>query len=209
MTGVVVGDLLSLRTAIDRRRIEVKRLVAICVVMGMMANSAVDAAPTTVLSFDDLVDGSSAHYLPVGYGGLDWDPEWFWWSWDQPPYNPSSPDTRIATHNYGGWIDFSPLGAPVIFEGAYFSGYDYATVHFEGYLGSTLVGTSPALDPSSTPTFLAANFGGPVDRVDVVCASFDFFAMDDVTYAVIPVPGANGGPLSGMIDSPLCSCHFQ
>ena len=168
-----------------------KKLIMIsAVLMALMATSSVHAVPTTVVNFDDLVNGSSAHPLPVGYAGLDWDPEWFWWSWAQDPYNPSSPDTRIATHNFGGWIDFSPLGAPVIFEGAYFSGMPEAAIHLEGYLGGNLVGTSSTLIPSSTPTFLAANFGGPVDYVNVVCAQFNQFAMDDVTYARIPAPGA-------------------
>ena len=168
-----------------------KKLIMICtVLMVLMAVSGVQAAPTTVLNFDDLINGSSAHPLPVDYAGLNWDTEWFWWSWAQDPYNPSSPDTRIATHNYGGWIDFSPLGAPVIFQGAYISGYDLTTVHFEGYLGAVLVGISPTLVPSSTPTFLAANFGGPVDYVSLVSTDFNYFAMDDVTFQAIPAPGA-------------------
>ena len=166
-----------------------KKLIMICAIVLGVAG-LVSAAPTTVLNFDELVDGSFNHPLPVGYAGLNWDPEWFWWSWDQPPYTPSSPDTRIATHNYGGWIDFSPLGTPVIFQGAYFSGLEEATIYFEGYLGGNLVGTSSTLVPSSTPTFLAANFGGPVDYVNVVCAEYNQFAMDDVTYEAIPAPGA-------------------
>ena len=168
-----------------------KKLIMICtVLMVLMAVSGVQAAPTTVLNFDDLINGSSAHPLPVDYAGLNWDTEWFWWSWAQDPYNPSSPDTRIATHNYGGWIDFSPLGTPVIFEGAYFSGMPEAVMYFEGYLGGNLVGTSSTLVPSSTPTFLAANFGGPVDYVNVISANINQFAMDDVTYQTIPAPGA-------------------
>lgn len=63
-------------------------------------------------------------------------------------------------------------------------------MYFEGYLGGNLVGTSATLVPSSTPTFLAANFGGPVDYVNVVSAEYNNFAMDDVTYQVIPAPGA-------------------
>ena len=166
-----------------------KKLITICVVVIMSVTAAVNASPT-VLNFDDLVNGSSETYLPVGYGGLDWDPEWFYWSWEQSPYYPSSPDTRIATHNYGGWIDFSPVGMPVIFEGAYFSGFTNATMHFEGYRGGVLVGTSPSLNPSSTPTFLAANFPVPVDYVNVVCAQIDYFAMDDLSFTPIPAPGA-------------------
>lgn len=155
-----------------------------------MAVSAVQAAPTTVINFDDLVIMEGRSPLPDGYAGVNWDPEWFYWSWDNDPYNPSSPSTRISSWNYGGWIDFSPLGTPVIFEGAYLSGYDITEVHFEGYLDGNLVGTSSALLPSSTPTFLAANFGSPVDYVNVVSTSYDFFALDDVTFQQVPAPGA-------------------
>jgi hypothetical protein len=184
-------------------RKSIKR-IAFVFVLTAVAPTVGFASPT-VIGFDDLTGGGAGFSLPAGYAGLNWDPEWFYWDAPQPPYNPSSPMTRIASWNYGGWIDFSPIGLPVIFEGAYFSGYDLATVHFEGYLGGSLVGTSDSLAPSSTPTFLAANFPGPVDYVNVVCQSSDYFAMDDVTFTPVPEAstlflfGSGGMALMGLM----------
>ena len=160
------------------------KLTIICAAILVLA---VGSAQADVINFDDLIGQAQ---LPIGYAGLNWDTNWTYYDWSQPPYTPASGRTRVYTHNYGGWIDFSPLGVPVTFDGAYFSGYNYAVMHFEGYLGGTLVGTSGTLAPSSTPTFLNANFGGPVDYVNVVCATFDYFVMDDVTFTPVPVPGA-------------------
>jgi len=144
-------------------------------------------ADLTVLDFDDLL---VSDYLPSNYAGLNWDPEWKSLSGYMWPYTPSSDPTVIYTWNYGGWIDFSPLGVPVTFEGAYFSGGPWAAMHFEGYKGGSLVGISGTLIPSEVPTFLPANFPGPVDYVQVVDAYYNYFAMDDVTYKPVPVPGA-------------------
>lgn len=159
-----------------------KWLIGICVFLALMMTTSANAQ--VVVNFDDLVDGSSLHYLPVGYAGLDWDPLWFWWSWEQWPYTPSSPDTRIATHNYGGWIGFPDA---VVFNGAYFSGMDDeltfdAVVNFELYLGATLVSTSASLDVSEVATWLASGYSGLVDTVVVICNEYNFFAMDDFTY---------------------------
>jgi hypothetical protein len=166
-----------------------KRSITTLLVLTLAFVATCDA-DLTVLDFDDL---SGQAQLPIGYGGLNWNTNWTYYDWSQYPYTPSSPPTRIFTHNYGGWIDFSPLGVPVTFEGAYFAGASFATTHFEGYIGGsggTLVGTSATLAPSSTPTFLPANFGGPVDYVNVVCDSYDYFVMDDVTYQPVPAPTA-------------------
>ncbi len=67
----------------------------------------------TVINFDDLTGQDK---LPIGYAGLDWDPQWMYYDSVQDPYNPSSPPTRIYTHNYGGWIKF---GEEVTFNGSW------------------------------------------------------------------------------------------
>ena len=144
-------------------------------------------ADLIVLDFDDLLVDD---YLPSNYAGLNWDPEWKTVYNSVWPYTPSSGLTSIYTWNYGGWIDFSPLGVPVTFEGAYFSGGPWATMHFEGYLGGSLVGISGTLTPTDVPTFLPANFPGPVDYVQVVDDYYNYFTMDDVTFEPVPVPGA-------------------
>ncbi len=164
-----------------------KKLITVCCVIASMISIAT-ADASTVINFDDLHGGSADTPLPSGYAGLNWDTHWFHWDFSQTPYNPSSLYTRVATHNYGGWIDFSPLGAPVIFEGAFFSGNSTAVMRIDGYLGGVFVGSSASLSPSATPTFLAVNFPGMVDKVNVVCATYDQFAMDDVTYTPTPEP---------------------
>ena len=155
-------------------------------VCGLVISPSVSAV-VTVMNFDDLTGGGSNTPLPPGYGGLTWDTEWFYWNWTQNPYNPSSNYTRIATHNYGGWIDFN---GEVDFQGAYFSGLSTTTCHFQGYLNNVLVGTSSNITMSSTPTFLNAGFSSNVDRVQVNCDNFNQFAVDDLTFerASLPAP---------------------
>ena len=92
-----------------------KWLIGICLLLAMMMTTSVNAQ--VVIDFEDLVGGNSSTYLPVGYAGLDWDPLWFHWEFEQPPYTPSSGTQRIATHNYGGYIGFPDA---VVFNGAYF-----------------------------------------------------------------------------------------
>lgn len=140
-----------------------------------------------VVDFDELEGGDAGSSLSGAYKTSSlpeviWDPNWFYWDWDQDPYTPHSPETRISSLEYGGWIDFSALPQDVDFIGAWISGYNLTEVHFEGYNEGVLVGTSATLKPSATPTFLAANFGGPVDKVVVVSTQFNFFCMDDVEY---------------------------
>lgn len=134
-------------------------------------------AAATVLTFDDL-SGSGA--VPDGYGGVTWSPGgWNYYGDYQPPYTPGSPPNRAYDQTTNGEFDFS---SPVVFNGADFSGYDFATVQFEMFLGGTLVATSGVLAPSSSPTFLSSGYSGMVDMVYVVSPSPDFFVMDNVTF---------------------------
>jgi hypothetical protein len=165
-----------------------KKLITICVLMMMMV-VATAANANVVINFDDLVGQA---LLPSNYASLGWGPSWWHYDDSEPPYNPSSTFVRLFDTTSPEYIDFAPIG-PVTFEGAYFSGYDYATVYFKGYLGGGLVGTSASINPSEVPTFLAANFPGLVDYVEVYSAAPDYFVMDDVTYTpgqIIPAPGA-------------------
>ncbi|HOW34283.1 MAG TPA: hypothetical protein PLN32_07495 [Methanoregulaceae archaeon] len=140
-----------------------------------------------VVGFDELEGGDAGSSLSGAFKAstlpeVIWDPNWYYWDWYQDPYTPHSPETRISSLKYGGWIDFSALPQDVNFVGAWISGYNLTEVHFEGYNDGVLVGTSITLTPSATPTFLAANFGVPVDKVVVVSTQFNFFCMDDVEY---------------------------
>jgi hypothetical protein len=159
-------------------------LIVIALVLGSLIPASITGAvdDNTVLNFDDLHGGDADTFLPTGYAGLGWDSTWFYWDWAQSPYTPHSLYTRIATHNYGGWIDFSPLGCYVTFVGAWCSGRYDAEIFFEGYRDGNLIGTSAKLTLSAVPTFLDANFGELVDKVMVVCNTYNYFAIDDLTY---------------------------
>ena len=58
--------------------------------------------------------------------------------------------------------------SPVVFNGAYFTGDDFGTVHFVLWYDDVLILTSPSFSLSGVPTFFSSGYGGLVDRVDVV-----------------------------------------
>ncbi len=149
----------------------------------------------TVLNFDDL-SGSDA--LPTNYGGLTWDAGWYYYDGPQDPYNAESAPERLYNDVNDLGFDFP---TPTVFNGAYFSGYDFATVQFLFFLGGNPVGSSGILAPSGTPTFLASGFGGLVDRVEIDTPSPDFWVMDDVTFngTETPEPGTMALLATGLI----------
>ncbi|MEW6267228.1 MAG: VPLPA-CTERM sorting domain-containing protein [Thermodesulfobacteriota bacterium] len=155
-------------------------------------------AGATVIDFEDLVGSGQ---LPSGYAGLTWDPNWQYYDWSQPPYNPSSGNVRIYTHNYGGWIDF---GQDVSFQGSWVASSDSAGEMFwEGYNDGVKVAESAHLY-GGVQTWLNVNWAS-VDYVKFVCTSFDYFILDDIQYnggAPVPIPGAVwllGSGLVGLI----------
>jgi hypothetical protein len=97
-------------------------------------------------------------------------------SYAQPPFNPSSGTNRVyTTQGTPGTFTF----ASQAFSGAYFSGA--TSVYFQLFSGAVLVATSSALNVTATPTFLASDYSGVVDRVTVNGLSPNF-VMDDVTF---------------------------
>ncbi|MBW7990310.1 MAG: hypothetical protein FVQ84_09890 [Planctomycetes bacterium] len=100
------------------------------------------------------------------------------------------------------YVDFSSVG-PVKVEGAHFwytlwragdiiSADSPGSV--TGYLGTGVVG-SQILPMSGTPSFISISFPGAVDRIEFTRPT-DWngrdvnISMDDLTYSVIPTPGA-------------------
>jgi hypothetical protein len=149
--------------------------------LGAAALVFAGSANATVVNFDDL---SSFGLVSDGYGGITWNGQWTHFEADQFPYTPASPDQRIYDKEDAGFS----FAAPVAFDGAFFSGYDYATVHFVLKLAGVTVATSGSLVPSSTPTFLSSGYSGLVDEVQVVSPWPNFFVMDDVTFNSVPEP---------------------
>ncbi len=134
-----------------------------------------------VVNFDDLnatkvPDGK----LSLGYAGIAWDTDWMIWNSPQAYYAAHSGDTRIHSHNFGGWINFSH---DVEFKGAWIAGQPIGQISFEGYNDGVFVGNSSMVRAFATPRFLNANFPGLVDSVLVNDTEYNFFCMDDVTYA--------------------------
>jgi len=152
-------------------------------------------ASAVTLNFDDLVDNGIYHSTPVpyGYGGLQWY-DWNYYSWSNPPYNPTSGSTRLLCeqplHRIAQPFVRSDTG--MIFEGASFTGYEGAGygVMFRLYRNGALVFDSPSyLWTSATPQFLASGYTGVVDLVEVH-GNFAFAAMDDFTFTAVPEPSA-------------------
>ena len=166
--------------------------------LALLLALAAPAAQATVVDFDDLPNSGT---LADGYGGITWGGNWAHYDSFQPPYNPSSPFTRIyADYNVlpGGTafqgVSFSFV-IDAVFNGAFFAGHGsgsgFASIFFELFSNNVSVAVSGSLDANATPTFLASGYGGLIDEV-VVWGSAGFYVMDDVTYntAAIPVPAA-------------------
>jgi hypothetical protein len=154
--------------------------IAIAFLFAVLAMAS--PASATVVTFDDLSDGT----VPDGYGGINWNGNWFAYQESQPPYTPESPPVRIYDGQIGG--DSFNFLTPSVFNGAYFAGNSFAVTDFQLYNGATLVWTSGSIAPTSTPAFLASGYSGLVTQVDVVSTSPDFFVMDNVTFNVSATP---------------------
>jgi hypothetical protein len=165
-------------------------VAALAAVIGLFAFSG--AAFADVVTFDDLTGSGQ---LPDGYAGITWNDNWHYYDDFQPPYTPASGAERVYNRTSAG--DFPEpaifnFGSAVVFDGAYFAGYDITTVSFDLYYLGVLVHTSAGLIPTAVPTFLASGYGGPVDEVRVHDSGFfgvfDYYVMDDVTFHAVPEP---------------------
>ena len=139
-------------------------------------------ANASVIGFDNLGSAcnSTIGNVPDGYGGINWGGNWTCYTDVDPFYTPHSPTGRVYDSSSPG--NFFTFVTPQTFQGAWFSGWDKATVQFQLYSGINLVGTSAVLGTTSTPTFLSSGYAGLVDKVVVFSNAPDFFVMDDVTY---------------------------
>ncbi len=164
-----------------------KKLLAVMAMVFMFAIAG--NASAVVLDFEDLSGPQGP--MPDPYQGIiDWeDGVWNHYDWPQPPWNPSSGSVRT----YGSSSDYTPSWdflAPVVYDGSFFSGYDWATVQIDLYLASALVHSTGVFAPSSTPTFFSTGYSGLVDRVVINSPSPrpDYWVMDDLTYQSTQVP---------------------
>lgn len=168
-------------------------LLVLCLTYGLLG--VANAADTqVVLNFNEVTDFVDP--IPTGYAGLNWESGWYAYNIPyQANYKPHSAPTYISfvyDSKSKAWIDFSPLGTDVIFEGAWFGGHsETGTIWFEGWRDGELVATSGSITVQQySSIYLPANFGERVDMVYVCVGSqtrMDEFSMDDLTYT-IPEP---------------------
>lgn len=154
-------------------------LIAVAAVAAMAGS-----ANASVVTFDDTANGT----VVDGYAGIIWNGMWTNYNSPQDPYTPQSGAFRVYDLVGSGQFNFS---APVVFDGAYFSGFGDATVQFEMRLAGVLMATSSILAPSNIPTFLSSGYSGLVDQVNVLSPRPDYFVMDDVTFnrgGAVPEP---------------------
>lgn len=159
-------------------------------------------AQAAVLNFDDIVGPGEFAAVPGNYGGLDWSDAGlnvFTGDW---PHTPHSGHGQVTTD----WIDGGPIAstirflAPTVFNGAWFSGYEDASVSFDLYLGGQLVASSGLLQLSATSSFLDAGWDSAIDTVIVHTGAQGSYAMDDFTFvdpAQVPEPGSLALMLAG------------
>ena len=155
---------------------------------GLGGSAAQAAAIKTVVNFDDLPGDNTGVDVPVpdGYGGITWGNQWNYYRTVQFPYTPASGSVRAYTRNSRAAFFFSTM--PVIFNGAFFSGFDVSAPRFELYLQGQLVANSQALKISGVPTFLDSGYSGLVDEVQVIQNfSFPAYVIDNVTYTTATV----------------------
>ena len=136
--------------------------------------------PATVITFDDLPNGTSAPPVPSNYAGVTWDASWFYWT---PIGTPAKSDPNIAYFNQANDAGFN-FAAPVSFDGAWFSGFTQPTsVQFDLFLSNTLVHSSSLLALTQVSTFLDAGYLGDVDRVQIhIVGGLTQWVVDDITF---------------------------
>jgi len=163
-----------------------KKCLAVLLCLGTLMFAGGALAATVVLNFDDLV-GQAA--VPGNYAGLSWDPNWTYYDFAQGPWwSPFSGNTRIYTHNFGGWIKFNQT---VQFQGANIGSDVPSIAHWEGYLNGVLQYTSAPTPTYQWRGFLASGSNLLVDEVRLVDTALDYFIVDDLTYSTqVPEPGA-------------------
>jgi hypothetical protein len=160
-------------------------LIAALVILGPSLLSA------TVCTFDEFT-GSGV--VPDGYCGANWNGNWAYYDFDQPPYTAHSAPERVypTGNSCCGEIDFL---APVTFDGAWFAGYsgDSGIISYSMFFQGNLVATA-SLDSvllSDVPLFFASGYGGLIDELQITSGA-NFWIMDDLTYngTTTPEPGS-------------------
>ncbi len=163
-----------------------RKLLAVLFAVGVGAAPTI-ASAQTVLTFEDFTPCDNTHGNVGVYDGVNFQNQFTCYAYAQDPFNPETPPNRVYTSTAaaGNTSSGTFTFAPTTFSGAYLAGT--ANVFFQLYNGGNLVATSGTLATTSTPTFLASGYSGPVDEVTVSGDGVNF-VMDNVTFGTIATP---------------------
>ncbi len=184
------------------------------------ASSATGSPSATLLTFEDLPDGSSATSMASvnPYQGVTFS-TWSgcaWYEWNSATYGQTHSGEHYLLNGGGCDGESMAFGGPVYFGGAWVASPQVATaapeLWFEGYRNGALVGASPhATLQIRVMQYLAADFPGAVDSVVVrrtlsaASGSRAFVIMDDVCFGSAPVtadcelaPNSNSSPVASV-----------
>lgn len=168
------------------------RLASATAVLGLVVSVALPGSASAQIVETYEAFGSCDNNSTIGlFNGINYENEFICYNDVQFPYNPNSGIARLRWNVGGPTTEaFFSFAAPTTFQGAFFAGAG-PSVYFELFLNNVLVSTSGILNSSSTPTFLATNYLGMVDRIRVI-GDGDQIILDDLTW---------GGP-SGTVPEP-------
>lgn len=164
---------------------------------------ALPAQAATVLTFDDLV-GAGA--VPTNYAGLTWT-GWAYYDDSQPPYNASSPDTRIYNdpRTNANRIEFNQ---EVTFLGLWIAGYSTGQYVIGYNQGNPIFTSTPQLnDFSEFGNFVSVNWAG-VDAISIFANQVDgiedHYIIDDVRFDDNRVGVPEGGTTIVLLGGAFC-----
>ncbi len=177
-----------------------KKTLALCVGMGVLAFVCAPAS-ATVVTFDDLVGVEAP--VPNGYGGLNWD-NFYYLDGVNYPSNPSGYQNGVVSPKnvaYNAWGNPAAFTQdPFNFDGVWLTAAwnDGLNIDIEGYLTGSLVYTQTVVANTAGPIWFQADYLN-IDEVRFksyggtnhgYVGNGTHFAMDNLTYTVVPAPGA-------------------
>lgn len=185
-----------------------KILAAALLALGLVPCAQATVTGTTTLTFDDIPLADAAEWensiatLAPTYGGLSWDNVYVMHR-DYAAIQSLDPGYQNGVVS-GDWVAFNAYSDPAsFFDGTAFTLVSaYVTraagtgnVHFDGYLGASLVHSMNVVANDAAPTFVTFNWSG-VDRVTL--SSDSQTVLDNLTVAAVPEPETYAMFLAGL-----------
>jgi hypothetical protein len=167
--------------------------------IALVFSAGTSYADPIVVNFESPTD---LFFIGATYAGLSWHPGVWEVETQSDPYNAHS-GTKIAFFFGGIALDSKISFATASeFDGAYFSGRDFANLVVHLYLAGSEVFTSAVIHPTATSTLYANGYTGAVDAVSFSSGPGFFWVMDDFMYsplvAAVPEPETYALMLAGV-----------